>query len=119
MYYVNGYNLRGYSPDPDHLHVFATLEDAREHQADTLRRWADDCYMVGTEDAAERGDLESISAELTGDAETVAEWITPQGGATVTRGPDGNDYTFWTEPRTLEELHADGWSSEDLDELTA
>lgn len=116
-YYVNGYNLRGYMPDPDNLHVFATLEAAREDHADTLRRWADECYYVCTPHEDEREDLEAISAELAGDAETVHEWITEQGGATGTRGPDGNEYTFWTAPRTREELAVDGWTAEDLEHL--
>lgn len=114
MPFVIGHNLRGYSAEPDNLYACASLEDARSIHADTLERWADDCYTFGSDDPSEREDLESIAAELDGDAETIHEWLTERGGATVTRGPDGNEYTFWAEPRTVEELRADGWTDSEL-----
>lgn len=96
MPYINGYNLGGYSPDPDHVHAFGTLGEAREDHADTLKRWADECVEQYTPHLDEADDLLDISGKLAGDAETVAEWICEDGGATSTHGPDGNDYTFWT-----------------------
>lgn len=121
MPYVNGYNMSGYSPHPESLHVTATLADAREDHAYTLSRWADECCDVVTDHADERDDLESISAELTADAENATNvrdgWLTEDAGGSIsTRGPDGNGYTFWSEHKTYAELISDGWSVSDLDD---
>src|SRR4051794_12372221 len=120
MPYVNGYNLSGYSPDPEHLHIFATVADAREDHADTLRRWEDDCWeAMPAETDPEHEDMVAIAAELAATAEIVGEWIHDDGGAIGTRGPDGNEYTFWTVAKTLAELRADGWSAEDVAEIVS
>jgi len=46
QYWVAGYNLSPYAPDPDNLFVTAEWSDALTYLVDTLERWWDQEYEL-------------------------------------------------------------------------
>ncbi|MHB1100343.1 MAG: hypothetical protein ACYCZR_12390 [Burkholderiales bacterium] len=45
MNYVAGWNMGGYSPDPEHLWITDSFESAVAYLLDTVERWWDQDYM--------------------------------------------------------------------------
>jgi hypothetical protein len=136
--YVVGYSMGGYSPDPDHVHAYATLDDARSALADELERAADLTFDNELEDArqdyASEADYSAdimaaheASTSLSGSAELVksdragdiAASVTRHGGWSTSE-PDG--YVYWLDAVTIGHVFGDDTESDEyltlVDEIT-
>lgn len=47
--YAAGWNMGGYSPDPDNIHITDDWQSAVTYLADTIDRWWDQDYDSGSE----------------------------------------------------------------------
>ena len=100
QYWVAGYNLSPYMPDPDNLFVTAEWSDALTYLVDTLERWWDQEYErvepdeIGDSDAAARLEIDGRYLEA-----HTALHNAPRGTVSVAV-TNGRGYTehLWIEP---------------------
>lgn len=117
--YTVGHNLGGYSPDPDHVMVAATIDDARAILAGELDRLAD--FLADTEIADDdTEELDSLSADVEyvkSDPDGDVAWAIQRHGGWSTAA-DGEVY--WIQASTLGEAFGDDTESDEyLDAVDA
>ena len=122
--YVVGYNMGGYSPDPDHLTVCATLDDARLIMADMIDRFIDqESESLEDWEVEEYQTAENESAWLWeghGYADAMREMVLPNSRSWGEVGDDsgtsvtledtrGYGQTYWIDRSTIAEAFGPTW----------
>lgn len=89
--YAAGWNMAGYSPDPDSVYITDSFSDAIAYLTDTVERWRDQDYYG--EDDAHVIELRYVDAER--------DFANPGDGpefSTVVYDANGYGYSFWVQP---------------------
>jgi len=115
--YVVGYSYGPYSPDPDHVHAYATIASAREALADELERAAEHCADMATDEFEDMA-----SASIAGSAELVKSdrdndvtYSVIHYGGWSTSEPDG--YNYWINAAPIGQVFGDDTDSEEYLDL--
>ncbi len=129
LYFATGHNFKGYSPDPDSLHVMTFDSDADatrgilEWVYDTIDRWAEEAYDSATfaldpnyepqSDETPLNMWDDLLREVEADRDNAADFDPRCGFSYDT--PDG--YVVWAEYKTRAELEYDGWVFDEAGEV--
>ena len=87
--YAAGWNMGGYSPDPDNVWVTDSFESAVTYLADTVDRWWDSDYDLDDDPADIDGRY------LTAHSELHNVGTVPRDIDVVVQDPNGYDHHLW------------------------